>query len=82
MGTPLEVAFEKRDAALRKAWASLARYKFIMFGYHAAQWVTWNKYIACISGNVHLEPNPFRDLVVPARNWLREHGAWPQRKNN
>jgi hypothetical protein len=29
--------------AEEKAWKSLAGYKFLMFGYHAARWVNYNK---------------------------------------
>ena len=51
--------------AERKAWDSLGRYKFLMFGYHAAQWVTLNKLMP-----VKAE-NPFRKLV---------HAAWEEVK--
>ena len=43
--------------AERKAWDSLARYKFYMFGYHAGVWVNLNKLLR------HPHPNPFRTLV-------------------
>jgi hypothetical protein len=45
----------------RKAWDSLARYKFIMFGYWAAQWVL------CRSVLDEPRANPFADLVRVAR---------------
>ena len=45
----------------RKAWDSLARYKFLMFGYWAAQWVTLNKLLP------KPRPNPFRELVEHAQ---------------
>jgi len=44
-----------------KAWDSLGRYKFLMFGYHAAQWVLLNQ----VSGLK--KSNPFKDLVQAAR---------------
>lgn len=44
-----------------KAWDSLSRYKFQMFGYWAAIWVHLNK----ISGTN--APNPFHELVKVAR---------------
>ncbi len=44
-----------------KAMDSLGRYKFLMFGYWAAQWVTMNKLLDKPEGN------PFRDLVKFAR---------------
>jgi hypothetical protein len=47
--------------AERKAWLSLAGYKFWMFGYHAAQWVLLNR----LSANPG--PNPFASLVRAAR---------------
>ncbi|MEW6104777.1 MAG: hypothetical protein AB1563_00195 [Bacillota bacterium] len=49
------------DEAERKAWNSLARYKFQMFGYWAAVWVHLNR----VSGENR--PNPWRDLVLAAR---------------
>lgn len=52
---------EFKREAYEKAVDSLARYKFIMFGYWAAMWCNFNK----IDGNV--DPNPFRQLVVKAR---------------
>jgi hypothetical protein len=49
-------------AAERKAWDSLARYKFWMFGYHAAQWVLLNQL-----DSPERMPNPFKKLVQVAR---------------
>ena len=49
------------DQAELKAWDSLARYKFQMFGYWAAIWVHLNR----ISGSAR--PNPWRELVFLAR---------------
>jgi hypothetical protein len=48
--------------AERKAWQSLARYKFSMFGYWAAIWVHLNR----IGG--FKKPNPFQSLVKSARS--------------
>lgn len=45
----------------REAWKALGGYKFMMFGYHAAMWVNWNK---CLPKPY---PNPFRGLVLVAR---------------
>ena len=50
--------------AEQKAWDSLSRYKFWMFGYWAAMWVHLNH----ISGQN--KPNPFQSLVKTARNHL------------
>ena len=47
--------------AERKAWDSLSRYKFQMFGYWAAIWVHLNRI-----GGFKLA-NPFRSLVETAR---------------
>lgn len=47
--------------AEKKAWESLARYKFQMFGYWAAIWVHLNR----IGG--FGRPNPFREMVQSAR---------------
>lgn len=49
------------DKAERKAWNSISRYKFQMFGYWAALWVTLNR----ISGL--RRPNPWLGLVKYAR---------------
>jgi len=47
--------------AERKAWDSLARYKFVMFGYWAGVWVHLNRL------QVTPQPNPWRSLVVAAK---------------
>ena len=52
---------DERYEAKRKALDSLARYKFFMFGYWAAQWVSLNRLCA------EPDPNPFKDLVAAAR---------------
>lgn len=44
-----------------KAWAALADYKFMMFGYHCAIWVNINR----MGG--FKKPNPFKPLVDVAR---------------
>ena len=49
------------EEAERKAWDSLARYKFWMFGYWAGVWVHLNR----ISGLN--KPNPWKALVTMAR---------------
>ena len=49
----------------RKAWASLSRYKFVMFGYWAGVWVHLNR-VAVAQGHKRL-PNPFGELVKVAR---------------
>jgi hypothetical protein len=49
------------EEAETKAWDSLSRYKFQMFGYWAAIWVHLNR----ISGTN--APNPFHELVKLAR---------------
>ena len=49
------------EEAERKAWDSLAKYKFQMFGYWAAIWVHLNR----VGG--FRRPNPFRNLVHKAR---------------
>jgi hypothetical protein len=49
------------DKAERKAWDSLSRYKFQMFGYWAAIWVHLNR----VGG--FKRPSPWRDLVAQAK---------------
>ena len=50
------------DEAERRAWDAFSRYKFVMGGYHAAQWVMLNKLLE--DGR---QPNPFANLVKLAR---------------
>lgn len=58
------IAVEKsRDEAASKAWNALAGYKFWMFGYYAARWVTLNKLMPKESR----QANPFSGLVKLAR---------------
>lgn len=62
----MDIQHEKTQAKI-KALDSLAHYKFMMFGYHAALWVTLNR---LASNNEH---NPFSSLVNQAR-LLRKGG--------
>ena len=57
---------EIKQEALENAIDSLARYKFMMFGYWAAIWVRLN------SIDTKKEPNPFRPLVQEARRIQKE----------
>jgi len=59
--TPEEILHDETTIAEAKAWDALSRYKFQMFGYHAAIWVVLNR----ISGEHR--PNPFVELVRAAR---------------
>jgi hypothetical protein len=52
------------DEAERRAWDSLSRYKFLLFGYYAAQHVTLNK----LNSKKTKRPNPFKNLVKLARD--------------
>ncbi len=57
------------------AWDSLSKYKFIMFGYHAAIWVTLNRIHRC-----H-QRNPFLDVVKLAKlkiEKIRHPGSFGQ----
>ena len=49
------------DEAEAKAWDSLARYKFMMFGYWASIWVHLNR-----AGGFN-RPNPFTGIVRLAK---------------
>lgn len=51
--------------AERKAWDALARYKFFMFGYHAADVVRITRRLGDRRGN------PFKVLVEVARDHSR-----------
>ena len=58
----IEVKLSNQMAkAYLKALDSLRRYKFFMFGYWAAQWVTLNKLLPSP------RPNPFKSLVDLAK---------------
>lgn len=54
------------ETAEAKAWDSLAKYKFWMFGYWAADWVRLNRRLGL------RRPNPFARLVLAARAHLSE----------
>ena len=56
-----------RKLAEAKAIAALARYKFWMFGYWAAQWVTLNRL-----SSRPLLTNPFAALVQSARKAVQD----------
>ena len=56
------------DEAEEKAWDSLARYKFQMFGYWSAIWVHLNRVGA------FGRPNPWRELVHVAQRERKEGG--------
>lgn len=56
-----EILIAELEEAETKAWDSLSRYKFMMFGYWAGVWVHLNR----ISGQ--RRSNPWKDLVLRAR---------------
>ena len=56
---------DARQEAERKAWDSLSRYKFEMFGYWASAWVKYNQ--LTVGTPDHRKDNPFRELVLVAR---------------
>ena len=58
----LEDLRRQKQEAYQKAMDSLARYKFIMFGYWAAIWVHLNKL------DPRKEVNPFKELVDIAKS--------------
>lgn len=56
------------DEAECKAWDSLSRYKFMMFGYWASIWVHLNRI------SEEHRPNPWRKVVHLARKAIAEEG--------
>jgi hypothetical protein len=54
------------DSAEKDAWRCLAQYKFWMFGYYAARWITINKIL-----RTH-RPNPWKEIVQIAKE---KHGT-------
>lgn len=61
MGGRVPDLLTELQEAERKAWDSLARYKFMQFGYWAAIWVHLNR----VAGA--RRPNPWAGLVKTAR---------------
>jgi len=59
------------DEAEAKAWESLAKYKFMMFGYWAAIWVHQNRV-----GRFR-RPNPWQSLVRQARSQIAAAATLP-----
>lgn len=57
----------KMAQAYDKAMTSMAGYKFLMFGYWAAEWVKLNGLL------FNKDPNPFKDLVICSRE-MKEKG--------
>lgn len=55
------------DEAEAKAWESLAKYKFMMFGYWAAIWVHQNRV------GKYRRRNPWSGLVRQARATVASH---------
>jgi hypothetical protein len=53
----MEELIKDLEEAEKKAWESLAKYKFMMFGYWAAIWVHLNRI-----GKLN-KPNPWKGLV-------------------
>lgn len=67
---------DKREAAFASAIRSLAKYKFWMFGYHAAAWVKYND---LLKGTPWHQGNPFKRFVQLAeieRGELDGAAAW------
>ena len=60
LGSNMEIE-EANTEAYKKAIDALSKYKFLMFGYHAAQWVLLNNL-------GKKDPNPFKPLVKLARS--------------
>lgn len=55
---------QAREEAVVKAWDSLGRYKFEMFGYHASAWVKYNQLLP----KSHRQGSPFKRAVDLARS--------------
>lgn len=64
-----QVIYDAMDDAEERAWTALAGYKFMMFGYNAARWVSYNKLLS--KGT--RQANPFRSAVKLARK--EKHNA-------
>lgn len=66
----------KMAEAERKAWLSLAGYKFLMFGYWAGQWVLCKSLLP-----VHVR-NPFATLVRFARDEVEKRALASDGEND
>ena len=67
------VLIKKMEESEQKAFDSLARYKFYMFGYWSASWVKYNQ-LAFEMGIIQKKnENPFKDLVNLAKNKRSEN---------
>ena len=62
----IDVLREHKAEAIERAIDSLARYKFMMFGYWAAVWIHLNQI------DSSKEHNPFRAFVEKAREIQRQ----------
>jgi hypothetical protein len=62
-----EKILHQMDEAEDKAWEALSGYKFLIFGYHAARWVTYKKLLP------FPVPSPFVSLVSIAREKIDCH---------
>ena len=70
MATPTTHGMDEALAeAERKAWDSLSRYKFVMFGYWCGVWIHLNR----VSGQ--RRPNPWRRLVKFAQEHVESEAA-------
>ena len=65
-----EIIWQRLEAE-KKAWRSLAGYKFWMFGYHAAQWVLLNRMLPA----PFRRGNPWAVLVKIARGVVKQAGG-------
>ena len=61
----IEIVAAEWEDAVAKAWDSMGRYKFEMFGYWAAKSVSYGQLIERLGGRK--PASPFRDLVHMAR---------------
>lgn len=61
MTNPMKALSEQKQEAYEHAIDSLARYKFMMFGYWAAIWIHLNQV------DENKDGNPFKFLVMEAR---------------
>lgn len=59
----------KMAEAEEKAWEALSGYKFVMFGYHASQWVNCRELLQ------EKKPNPFTELVKLAQEKVASWGT-------
>jgi len=74
LGEGTDKILNELSAKETAAWDSLSKYKFIMFGYHAAIWVTLNRIHRCHQRNPFLGVVKLAKLKIEKRRYPEGRG--------